>query len=437
VPLTVKQCDNAQPAATARKLFDGGGLYLLVRPNGTKLWQLAYRHLGKPKTASFGEYASDERKGVTLATARNKRDEAKKLIRAGTDPVQAKRDERTEQAGRKTFQQVTKDWLDLIGKKERSKKTKDRDDRLTNYMIGAFGNRPIDEVNPRDLTQLLDRFERQGSHETRMRTQAMAIRIMGFARGKQWIENNPFADANFNDSYTAPTTQPRPAITEETPFGELLRNISAYSGRNGNLVGIAVQLLAMTFVRPGTVTAAKWNHFDLDGAMWTIPADELKMKTFRDTVKELKDKPHEVPLSRQAVALLRELKELTGWSTFLFPGRKGSRPISEQGLEVALNALGYQSIHCPHGFRSSASTLLNAERVVTGKDPVTGEDIEAPRFAEQAIEFQLEHVNASVAAIYNRNPRLKERTALMQFWSDKIDELRDGRKGPPKLRVVA
>jgi integrase len=263
-----------------------------------------------------------------------------------------------------------------------------------------------------------------------MRLQAMAIRIMGFARGKQWVKENPFADVNFNDSYTAPRTQPRPAITEQTPFGELLRNISAYSGRNGNLVGIAVQLLAMTFVRPGTVAAAKWEHFDLDAAMWTIPADELKMKTFRDTVKELKDKPHQVPLSRQAVALLRELKELTGWSTYLFPGRKGSRPISEQGLEVALNALGYQGVHCPHGFRSSASTLLNAERIEV-------DGTEMPRFAEQAIEFQLEHVNASVAAIYNRDPRLKERTALMQFWSDKIDELRDGKKGPPKLRVVA
>jgi integrase len=154
--------------------------------------------------------------------------------------------------------------------------------------------------------------------------------------------------------------------TEETPFGELLRNISAYSGRNGNLVGIAVQLLAMTFVRPGTAAAAKWDHFDLDGAMWTIPANELKMKTFRDTVKELKDKPHQVPLSRQAVALLRELKELTGWSTFLFPGRKGSRPISEQGLEVALNALGYQGVHCPHGFRSSASTAGDPAKLAAG-----------------------------------------------------------------------
>jgi integrase len=372
---------------------------------------LAYRHLGKPKTASFGEYASDTRKGVTLAKAREKRDDAKKQIRDGIDPVQTKRDERTEKAGRKTFKAVTTEWLSLIGKKERSEKTRDRDERLTNYMIGAFGDRPIDEVSPRDLTQLLDRFERQGSHETRMRTQAMAIRIMSFARGKQWVNENPFADVNFKDSYTAPTTQSRPAITEETPFGELLRNISAYSGRNGNLVGIAVQLLAMTFVRPGTVAAAKWEHFDLDGAMWTIPAQELKMKTFRDTVKELKDKPHQVPLSRQAVALLRELKELTG-------------------LEVALNALGYQGVHCPHGFRSSASTLLNAERIEV-------DGTEMPRFAEQAIEFQLEHINASVAAIYNRDPRLKERTALMQFWSDKIEELRDGKKGPPKLRVVA
>ena len=171
--------------------------------------------------------------------------------------------------------------------------------------------------------------------------------------------------------------------------------------------------------------------------MWTIPADELKMRTFRENVKELKDKPHQVPLSRQAVTLLRDLKELTGWSTFLFPGRKGARPISEQGLEVALNALGYQGIHCPHGFRSSASTLLNAERI-TVKDRITGEDTEMPRFAEQAIEFQLEHIDASVAAIYNRDQRLPERTKMMQFWADKIDALRDGGSvaARPPMRAI-
>jgi integrase len=428
VPLTVKECDHAQPAATARKLFDGGGLYLLVRPNGTKLWQLAYRHLGRPKTASFGEYASDARKGVTLAKAREARDDAKRQIRDGIDPVQAKRDERTEKEGRQSFKEVTKEWLTLIGKKERSEKTSDRDERLTNYMIGQFGDKPINEVDTRDLTKLLDRFENAGSHETRMRLQAMAIRIMKFARAKALINRNPFADANFNDAYTSPVNVPRAAITDPEPFGQLLREVWSYQGRNGNLVGIAVQLLAMTFVRPGTMSGAEWTEIDLDAAMWTIPPSKLKQRTFREAT-ELRGKPHHVPLSRQAVALLRELKEQTGWSRYLFPGREGARSISAQAFEVMLNGLNYKGVHSPHGFRSSASTMLNRERIT-----VQGNAI--PRFSPEIIEYQLEHVDSSIAAIYNRDERLPERITLMQFWSDMLDELRTGNR-PPKLRVVA
>jgi integrase len=186
----------------------------------------------------------------------------------------------------------------------------------------------------------------------------------------------------------------------------------------------ALDLLALTFVRPGTVTQAEWDEFDLDAALWTIPFRKLKQREFRESIKELRGKPHYVPLSRQVVAFLRELKKQTGDGRYLFPGRKG-RPISTNALEVALNSIGYQGTHCPHGFRSSASTLLNAERI-------TLDGTELPRFAEQAIDFQLEHVDASVAAIYNRDQRLPERTKMMQFWADKIDALRES---VPKLAV--
>lgn len=145
---------------------------------------------------------------------------------------------------------------------------------------------------------------------------------------------------------------------------------------------------------------------------------KLKQRKFRESIKELRGKPHYVPLSRQALALLRELKKQTGNGRYVFPGRK-NRPISTNALENALNLLGYQDVHCPHGFRSSASTLLNAERI-------TVDGTELPRFAEQAVEFQLEHVDASVAAIYNRDQRVPERTKMMQFWAGSIDSLRDG-----------
>jgi integrase len=166
------------------------------------------------------------------------------------------------------------------------------------------------------------------------------------------------------------------------------------------------------------VTQAEWDEFDADGALWTIPFKKLKQRKFRESIKELRGKPHYVPLSRQAVAFLRELKKQTGDGRYLFPGRKG-RPISTNALEVTLKSLGYQDTHCPHGYRSSASTLLNAERIT-----VDGTDL--PRFAEQVVDFQLEHVDATVAAIYNRDQRQAERTKMMQFWADKIDALRDG-----------
>jgi integrase len=432
--LTAKQCDNAKPNnpgpnASPKKMFDGGGLYLLIRPNGTKLWQLAYRVDGKPKTASFGEYHSDPMKGVTLAMAREARDRIKVQLRQGVDPMQARRDAVIDKLGRKTFKDVTTAWLELIAKKPRADKTRDRDERLTNYLINTFGDKSMQEITALDLTKLLDRFESEAAYETRMRVQAVAIRIAKFATGRQWIDRSPFADANFNDAYTSPVNVPRAAIIEPAEFGELLQDIAAYSGRNGNLVGMALQLLAMTFVRPGTVAGAEWTEVDLDAALWTIPAYKLKQRTFRE-VTELRGKPHHVPLSRQAVALLRKLKEQTGWSKYLFPGREGSRSMSADALEVALKSLGYRDVHSPHGFRSSASTMLNRERV-----SVNG--TEMPRFAEQVIEFQLEHIDASIAAIYNRDERLPERITLMQVWSDRLDDLRNGKKSPPKLRVVA
>ena len=164
------------------------------------------------------------------------------------------------------------------------------------------------------------------------------------------------------------------------------------------------------------MTQAEWDEFDLAAALWTVPFKKLKQRKFREGIDELRGKPHFVPLSRQAVVLLHDLKKQGGDGAYVFPGRK-TRPISTNALEVALKSLGYKDMHCPHGFRSSASTLLNAERV-------TIDGNELPRFAPQAIEFQLEHVDKSTAAIYNRDQRLSERTKMMQFWADKIEKLR-------------
>jgi integrase len=457
VPLTVKECDHAKATDKPRKMFDGGGLYLLVRPNGTKLWQMSYRFGGqpetetqpkiaaKPKTASFGEYHPDPKKGLTLAEARNKRDDARKQIRDGIDPVEARRPKNSETSGIKTFEEVAGEWTALINKKPRSEKTQDRDNRMVNKLVAAFGKKPITAVEPRDVINVLDAYESKGAHETRRRAQATAMRIMAYARGKQYVPVNPLVGVGFNDSYTTPEQTPRPALVEAEPFTGVLRHVWGYSGRQGNLVGIALKLLTLTMVRPGTVCNAEWSEFNLDGEvpMWTIPFGKLKQRKFRETTV-LRGKPHFVPLSRQADALLRELQGLTGNSRFLFPGvRRKTRkevggvpapipapgPLSTNALEIALNSMGYQDLHCPHGFRSSASTLLNAERV-------TVDDHQVPRFSEDAIEYCLEHVDASQVATYNRDQILPERTRMLQYWADMCDQMRTGYQ-PPKLRVVA
>ena len=419
--LTDSVCRTAKPRTARFNLTDGAGLYLMVKPSGARLWQMAYRFEGKQKTYSIGAYPA-----VSLADARSRCDAARGLLRNGVDPLPAK--QQTEQVTPKTFKDAADDWRRLINKKPRAQKTVDRDERMTRYLTRAFGDKAMIDVEAKDLIDVLDTFEDDGSYETRVRLQSTALNIAGYAQGKAWIKQNPFLGIAYNKAFTAPSNVPRPAIIDAEPFGQLLRDVATYPGRQDNLVRKALELLALTFVRPGTVCAAEWAEFDLDGGLWSIPFNKLKQRKFREGIKELNGKPHLVPLARQTVAFLRELKQETGDSQFLFPGRKG-RSITPNGLQVALNSIGYQGRHCPHGFRSSASTLLNAERI-------TVEGIELPRFAEQAIEFQLEHVNASVAAIYNRDQRLTERTRMMQHWADRVYALRANRKEKPTLRIV-
>jgi integrase len=182
----------------------------------------------------------------------------------------ARADLEAARAERKTFKDAAAGWRELINKKPRAEKTRDRDERMISYLTGAFGNKPIDEVEAKDLIDLLETFEDNESYETRARLQAAALNIGGYAHGKAWIEHNPFLCIAYGKAFTSPTNRPRPAITEAEPFGQLLRDVAAYSGRRGNLVRKALDLLALTFVRPGTVTQAEWDEFDLDGALWTI-----------------------------------------------------------------------------------------------------------------------------------------------------------------------
>jgi integrase len=426
------------------KLADSGGLYLYVTATAL-LWRYDYRincpdqpDHGKRKTRSYGEYG-EQAPGLDLNNARRLHQADRISVAAGGDPAadakEAKHGQHaTTRAVRQssrhlsakaingepavgfafgTFGYAANGWDALQEKQavvgKRSPKTRARDSRMVRCCNNSFGHTALADVAVPNLSKLLDVFEGADKYTTRQRLQSTAVNVMGFAQGKGWIKYNPFVGVAFGKAYTAPTDEPRPAITEVEPFGQLLRDVAGYQGRQGNIVGRALNLLSLTFLRPGNIVAAEWSEFDLDDKqLWTIPFKKLKQRSFREGIKELKGKPHFVPLSKQAVKLLRELETLTGDGRYLFPNAETeSGHITTEGLESAVNLLGYQGVHCPHGFRSSASTLLNAERI-------TVEGTELPRFAERVVEFQLEHVEKSVAAIYNRDQRLPERVKLMQ-----------------------
>ncbi|TGN89936.1 DUF4102 domain-containing protein [Bradyrhizobium yuanmingense] len=401
---------NAKAESKDLKLADGGGLFLLVTTKGAKLWRYKFRLNGQERLMSLGSYPA-----ISLQRARELHIAACGLVQQGQDPVAMRRAEQAVQRAAKPFGEVADEWLAFKEKTTPADKTADRRARMVRYLKSGFGDEQVGDLRVRHLSELLAKYETAGKYETRVRLQGTAIEIMGFAVGRSYVEINPFVGVNFTAAFTSPneTRAKRPAIVDPAAFGTLLRKIEFYEGRNDNIVGYALRLLALMFPRPGELGEAQWAHFDLDGAKWSVPFAELKQRTERKKNDKRVDEPFEVPLSRQAIALLRELHKITGHTRFLFPGRGKSRTISENTLNTALQALGYAGVHCAHGFRSSASTLLNKERVDGRR-----------RFERELIEVQLDHVDDSTRAIYDRDNLWRERTELMQFWADKIDQLR-------------
>jgi integrase len=428
--LTDTALRRAKPRATPYKMADGGGLFAQVMPNGSIYWRFKYSFGGKEKLLALGQYPA-----VKLAEARKAHQDAKIILQSGIDPSAARQAERAEQqaaeaeAARRetTFGLIADNWLETrvpakhkdLDREQLKKvsKTFARGARMVGYLkegketASGFGGVIIDAIDLTHLTPLLKVI----NHPTRIRLISAARKIIAYAMAHGiWPKDrpSPFADINFADGFAKHKEQHRPAITDPIKFGHLLRKIAFYEGRGDNLTGYALELLALTFVRPGTVAAARWEHFNLDGATWVVPFENLKMATERSDAGKGED-DYLIPLSRQAVALLRELHQITGDGQYLFPGRGKGRTISENTLNYALHGLGYQGIHCAHGLRSTASTLLNRERIGGRR-----------RFERELIEMQQDRLDASTRAVYDRDDRLPERIALMQFWSDMIDALR-------------
>ena len=399
--LTVLAARNAKPRDTMYRLAAGKGLYLQVMPNGAKYWRLKYRHLKKqPKMISLGVFPE-----VSLADARAERDRLRQLIATGIDPSTQRRVDRLarelasenslEVVARAWFAQKSSDWVPSYSRGVLS--------RLENNVFPWLGKIPISEVTPPQILTVMQRIHERGATETAHRTRNYLSEIFRFAIRQGLAERDPAADV-VGAIPQAETTH-FPTLTDPVQIGQLLRAIDGYHGTY--VTRYALKLAPLVFTRPGEMRYAEWSEVDLSRAVWTVPGARLKMRK----AKKAKAEPHIVPLSRQAVQLLRELHALTGAGRYLFPGERSAlRPMSENTINAALHALGYKGQIVTHGFRHMASTALNE----AGWD-------------EDAIERQLAHKDRNrVRGIYNKAQYLAERRKMMQAWADYLDRLRSG-----------
>lgn len=387
---------KAKPEAKPRKLSDGGGLYILIHPNGGKYWQLAYRFVGKQKTLSVGKYPD-----VSLADARARREAARKLIANGIDPGEAKQAQKREDkiVAANTFEAVAREWVEnranewTAGHKALTLKTLEQD------AFPTLGRRPIAEISSSELLATVRTIEKRGALEIASRVLQRCGAVFRYGIATDRCKNNPAF--KMSEALKSPNRTHYNTI-EKGDFPQLLRDIDGYQG--SPMTTYALQLMALTFTRTGELINAEWKELDLDRAEWLIPAERMKMR-----------RPHLVPLSAQAVAVFREAAKLSGDRVHVFPNRNNpSQPASNALILRALGRMGYTGKMTGHGFRSAASTMLN-------------ENKSKWCIHKDTIELQLAHVekNASRAA-YNFAEYLDERIAMMQQWADYLDKLKAG-----------
>jgi len=376
------------------KLFDERGLFILVTPTGGRLWRLRYRIGALEKLISLGAYPD-----VTLKRAREKRDEARRLVADDIDPSAQRKAQRA--ALLDTFEGVAKECLVLQSKSLAPETITILGSRLNSALYPYLGSRPVASITAQELLVVLRRIEARGRHETAHRVRALAGRVLRYAVATGRAQHDVAAD--LKDALAPVRSRNFAAVTDPARVGELMRAIDGYTGYP--VTALALKLAPLVFVRPGELRAAEWSEFDLANAEWRIPAARMKMK-----------EPHIVPLARQAIAIVRELEPLARGGRYLFPSlRTRDRPMSENTINAALRRLGYSSEEqTGHGFRSMASTLLNEQG-----------------FPPDVIELQLAHTERNkVRAAYNKAQRLPERRKMMQAWADYLDGLRAGGSSP-------
>ena len=400
--LTDTAIRNAKSKSKQYKIHDARGMYLLVKESG-KYFRLDYRFGGKRKTLALGVYPA-----VGLAAAREKRDDARKMIENGVDPALQRKINKTisaEQADN-TFEAVTREWFakkSAVWAKSHATKILGR---FELYIFPWLGNRPISEINAPELLSVLRRIEGKGFLETAHRAHQYCGQVFRYAIATGRCERDPAADLR---GALIPARHSHMAtITEPQKIGELLRAIDSYEGTS--IAKSALMLAPLVFVRPGELRRAEWAEFDFDNCEWRIPAAKMKMKD-----------PHIVPLSKQAVDVLREIQPLTGRGRYVFPSiRTNKRPMSENTVLAALRRMGFEKDEMTgHGFRAMASTVLHEQG-----------------WPSDVIERQLAHAERNrIKAAYNHAQHLPERRRMMQAWADYLNTLKSGGKSVPLGRA--
>jgi integrase len=392
---------NAKPEAKPVRKFDGGGLYLEITPSGGKLWRLKYRFGGKEKVLALGKYPE-----VGLKDARERRDDARKLLANDVDPAENRKQQKAAKAERaaNSFEAVAREWIAKNTPTWAATHTSKIVRRLEMYVFPWLGGRPIAEINAPELLAMARRIEGKGALETAHRALQNCGQVFRYAVATGRAERDPTGD--LRGALQPVKSSHMAAITEPHKVAELLRTLDGYQGTL--TVRCALQLAPLVFVRPGELRTAAWADIDLDAVEWRFTASKTRTG-------------HIVPLSHQAVAILREAQALTGTGRYVFPSaRTSERPMSDNAILAAMRRLGIAKDEMSgHGFRAMARTIL---------DEVLG-------FRPDLIEHQLAHaVRDPNGRAYNRTAHLPERRKMMQAWANYLDQLKEGAEVVPLHR---
>jgi integrase len=391
--LTDVQIRNAKKSEKPYKLPDGKGLYLYVSTAGGKSWRVDYAYFGKRRTLTLGAYPA-----LGLAEARSRRDEAKKKLSEGLDPSLAKKREQlaSKAAAGNTFGLIADEFIAKLRRDKRAEPTIDKNTWMLKVLAKKLSPYPITQISAKDVLDVLNVIEKSGRVESALATRSAVGRVFRFAIATARAENDP--TSALRGALQRHTPISHPAVTTRKELGGLMRAIYGYEGWPSLVAALKIQ--AFCFARPGETRSMAWSELDLENAIWTIPAAKTKMR-----------REHHVPLSRQAIEVIKHMKELFEDKPQVFPSMmSGKTVLSENSMNSALRRMGVgEDEHTAHGFRSSASSILN----------------ESGAFSPDAIEAQLAHLDTrEVRRVYNRATYWSERVKMMQWWADMLDDER-------------